>query len=94
MVDIEHNFPKKEKTEKKCFCWDVENMKHLYSCKRLNIEKMKTPYENIFVEDMRKMKIVYEIFKSNLEKCKNMEESAMRSSFVDPLYYYTAMEIN
>ena len=52
---------------------------------------MKTPYG----EDMRKMKIVFKRFKSDLEKCKNMGESAMGSSFVDPLYSdYTAMEIN
>ena len=94
MVNIEHNFPRKDKTEKECICGDVKNMKHLYSCKRLNIETMKTPYENIFGEDVRKMKIVYERFKNNLEKCISMEESAMGSSFVDPLYYYTAMEIN
>ena len=48
----------------------------------------------LFGEDMRKMKIVYDRFKSNLEKCRSMEESAIGSSFVDPLYYYTAMEIN
>ena len=39
MVYIEHNFCKKDQTEKKCICGDIENMKHLYSCKRLNIEK-------------------------------------------------------
>ena len=94
MVNIEHNFPRKDKTEKECICGDVKNMKHLYSCKRLNIETMKTPYENIFGEDVRKMKSVYERFKNNLEKCISMEESPMGSSFVDPLYYYTAMEIN
>ena len=86
MVNIEHNFPRKDKTEKECICGDVKNMKHLYSCKRLNIETMKTPYENIFGEDVRKMKIVYERFKNNLEKCISMEESPMGSSFVDPLY--------
>ena len=97
MINIEHNFPQKKKIEKQCICGEVQNMKHIYSCKNFNTENMTTSYENIFGDDIRKMKMVYRRFKNNLEKMHKLEESAMGSSFVDPLYNdynYTAIEIN
>ena len=73
-------------------------MKHLYSCRKFNTEKIEISYEEIFDEDTKKMKIVYERFKNNLEKRQNMEDSTMGSNIVDSLYVhgygYTAMKIN
>ena len=69
MINIEHNFPQKDKKEKQCICGEVQDMKHIYLI--FNNEDMKISYENIFDEDIRKMKIVYERLRKNLEKNKN-----------------------
>ena len=92
MINIEHNFLKKDKIEKQCICKEVQNMKHIYSCKKINTENITISYENIFGEDIRNMKMVYTRFKDNLEKIQQEEEYTMGSSIVDPLYNdYTAM---
>ena len=82
MVYIEHNFPKKRPNWKEMYLWRHREYETFVFMQEIEYWKMKTHYG----EDMRKMKIVFKRFKSDLEKCKNMGESAMGSSFVDPLY--------
>ena len=60
MINIEHNFPQKDKIEKQCICKEVQN---IYSCKKINNEDMTISYENIFGKDIWKMKMVYRRFK-------------------------------
>jgi hypothetical protein len=95
MVPILDNFPLKQ-IESKCVCGNSENMKHIYSCKYLNIEDEETPYEKIFKENLMNMKKVYQRFKLNF----GMREKIKTENFVnhgipsvDPLYC-TVMEIN
>ena len=94
MVQIEINFPKNE-TGKNCICGDTMTMKHIYSCKMLNNEKIEAPYEEIFGEEIKNQKRIYERFKKNLEKIENkktiIHHGILKS---DPLYDFTVMEIN
>ena len=63
MIDIEFNFPKNKISKRLCCCGELENMNHIYSCKMLNQESIKTSFEEIFNDDIRKQKIIYERFK-------------------------------
>ena len=91
MINIESNFPKNKISEKLCSCGEQENMKHIYSCKILNLENLKTPFEEIFHDDTRKQKIVFARFKNNYEKYLQGIQY-----YVDPLYNDNCivMEIN
>ena len=48
-------------------CNDVENMQHIYSCKKWNIIEEEISYEIVFTDQIRKYKKVYERFKNNHE---------------------------
>ena len=61
MVNIENNFRGKN-IRKKCFCGNIEDMKHIYSCKIFNIKDKNIEYENIYGEDIRTIREVYQIF--------------------------------
>ena len=45
MIDIEFNFPKNKISKTLCCCGELENMNHIYSCKMLNQESIKTSFE-------------------------------------------------
>ena len=91
MIDIEFNFPKNKISKTLCCCGEVENMKHLYSCKILNQESIKTSFEEIFNDDVRKQKNIYERFKNNFDK-----RLQGIQNHVDPLHNdnCAVMEIN
>ena len=61
MVNISENFPLKKKKEE-CPCGQVENMKHLYNCKHLNIEEESIPYEIIFFDNVKEQKTIMKRF--------------------------------
>ena len=48
-------------------CNDVENMQHIYSCKKWNIIEEEISYVIVFTDQIRKYKKVYERFKNNHE---------------------------
>ena len=87
MIEIDFNF-KNGKSEKFCVCGEIENMKHIYTCKIMNPETPKVQYDGIFEDDVRKQKLIMERFKDNYEK------SLQGILFVDPLYNdnYTVMD--
>ena len=91
MIDIEFNFPKNKISKTLCCCGELENMNHIYSCKMLNQESIKTSFEEIFNDDIRKQKIIYERFKNNFEKSLQGIHN-----YVDPLHnnICAVMEIN
>ena len=91
MIDIEFNFPKNKISKTLCCCGEIENMNHIYSCKILNQESIKTSFEEIFNDDIRKQKIIYERFKNNFEKSLQGIQN-----YVDPLHnnICAVMEIN
>ena len=37
-----------------CFSGNIEDIKHIYSCKIFNVKKEKIEYENIYGENVRK----------------------------------------
>ena len=96
MIKTENNFHgKMNKTT--CICGELEDMKHIYSCKIYNIENEdELYYENIFGDDLKKMKKIYEKFKTNFEKRGNENNPPRILDKVDPLSnnYCAAMEIN
>ena len=67
MVNIENNFRGKN-IRKKCFCGNIEDKKHIYSCKIFNIKDENIEYENIYGEDVRTIREVFHIFQNNFEK--------------------------
>ena len=63
MIRINDNYP--ENTNKSvCLCGNIEDMKHIYSCKIYDNENEREneKYENIFENDVRKIKKIYEKF--------------------------------
>ena len=98
MVKIENNFPGNMNDKSTCLCGQIEDMKHIYSCKIYNTENENEDenFEKIFENDVRKVKKIYEKFKKILEKREQEEKNkSPRILNVDPLYHTcTAMEIN
>ena len=88
MVNIENNFRGKN-IKKNCICGNIEDMKHIYSCKIFNIKDKNIEYENIYGEDIRTIREVYQIFQKNLEKREQhlkQNNSPRIPGRVDPLY--------
>ena len=48
MIDIPANFIAKEKNYNKCFCNEIEEMKHIYECKFLNKRSPDIKFEHIY----------------------------------------------
>jgi hypothetical protein len=66
LVPIPYTFLVKQ-SEISCLCGQTENMKHIYSCKYLNIENEKISYEKIFEDNVKHQKKVHERFKQGFE---------------------------
>ena len=97
MIPIGYNFPNKM-SENICICGNIENMVHIYTCKKLSGEKEEKSFENIYKDCVKNMKIVLKRFESNFEKRQQIksEENAPHGipAQVDPLSNCTVMEIN
>ena len=90
MIEIEYNFPEKNK-EKLCRCGYKEDMKHIYYCKNLNSEDAKIQYEEIFENNIENQMIVFRTFRNNFEN--SLSHGIL--DIVDPLYCNSsAMETN
>ena len=59
-------------------CDDVENMQHLYSCKKWNNNEEDISYKIVFTDEVRKFRIIYERFKTNHEKRERYTEKENR----------------
>ena len=64
MVNIPANFG----TINECICGTTENSAHIYDCQKLNKERPKIEYEQIYSENIWKIKSVYERFKRNMNE--------------------------
>ena len=69
MLPLPSNFPTKE-IDCKCFCGQIEDMKHIYDSECWETEKVEIPYEKIYSENISEMKKVYLLFKIKFEKRK------------------------
>ena len=93
MLPITDNFPLGNE-EKRCWCGEIENTKHIYVCKYWSKEKEKTSFEMIYTYDVSQLKKVYiqyelsyktrEKYQSEQEKIKN--EATHMINLTDPLF--------
>ena len=88
MLNIPANFVSKEKNKNKCICQQIENMEHLYKCKKLNEEKPEIQFEEIYKENIVKMKKIKERLEKNIDK-KNEKEISHGIPYGDPPYSVT-----
>ena len=79
MIEIENNF-KNRKLPEKCICGQIEDQKHLYICKQLNIEETNIEYNKIFEENVKIQKKIIERFKENYEKRKQISTNPLEPS--------------
>ena len=88
MVDIPENFPSKQNDRKKCKCGLIENMEHIYLCKKMNSKQPEIEYKNIYNGQLKQQIEVYKRFNGNIEereKLKNIE-NPQEILNCDPLY--------
>ena len=72
MVQIPDNFPKSE-TKTKCFCGDIEDMKHIFTCNILNNGiNQSEKYENIFNGTISQQTKIFHKFEENMENRKTL----------------------
>ena len=88
MLNIPANFVSKEKNKNKCICQQIENMEHLYKCKKLNEEKPEIQFEEIYRENIVKMKKIKERLEKNIDM-KNEKEISHGIPYGDPPYSVT-----
>ena len=68
MVEISSNFSKSE-VKPICVCGEIESMKHVYICEKLNENTDQSEeYENIYNGNIRKQIEVFRKFEENLNK--------------------------
>ena len=67
MTNIPANFSS-DKEKFKCVCGQPENMVHVYTCEKLNSEKVNRTYENIYLNDVKDIEEIYRRFKNNMNK--------------------------
>ena len=65
MSKIPHNYSSRE-VKHFCFCWEEEDMEHVYTCKQLKYEEPLTEYNYIYSENMDKISYVYKRFMENM----------------------------
>ena len=76
MIDIPSNFS--SNCEAKCECGAIENMKHIYECKILNMnKKIGISYENVYSGNLQQQIEVYRRFKENLIKRKQFKDETI-----------------
>ena len=73
MVQIPDNFSKSELITK-CFCGEIEDMKHIYTCNILNEGMSQNEkYENIFNGIIDQQTKIFHKFEENMEKRKTLK---------------------
>ena len=66
MYEIPSNFCSSEDNSEMCICGKIEDMKHLYSCEVLNLEKIEVKFEKIYEDDVSEQIEVLERFEHNV----------------------------
>ena len=69
MVNIPANFA----TINECICGNTENSAHIYDCQKLNKERPKIEYEQIYSENIGKIKSIWKIQEKYERKRKTNE---------------------
>ena len=68
-----------------CFSGNIEDIKHIYSCKIYNVKKAKIEYENIYGEDVRKEEKFLRHFRITLERELKQTDNSRIPGRADPL---------
>ena len=68
MTNIPSNFKSEKENTTTCICGEKENMIHIYNCEKLNTEKPREKYENIFGDNVKMIKYVLQRFSENLKE--------------------------
>ena len=93
MLLIPANFPLGSE-EKRCWCGEIENTKHIYVCKYWSKESEKTSFEMIYTDNISQLKKVYYQFDANYkrrenyqsEQVKNKDKATHVINLFDPLF--------
>ena len=84
MLDIPSNFISREKNKSKCICKSLEDMRHVYECKYLNIDEPSEKYEQLFRGNINQQISVLHRFEYNIEKRENYANN-IESEEIDEL---------
>ena len=89
MTNIPSNFKSEKENTTTCICGEKENMIHIYNCEKLNTEKPREKYENIFGNNVKKIRYVLQRFNENLKEREKLlkEETFQEIRICDPLHY-------
>ena len=89
MTNIPLNFKSEKENTTTCICGEKENMIHIYNCEKLNTEKPREKYENIFGNNVKKIRYVLQRFNENLKEREKFlkEETFQEIQICDPLHY-------
>ena len=68
MNNIPANYPGTKENVTKCICGKLENMEHIYYCKKLNITEIMIEYENIYKGNVENMKTISKRMEENMKK--------------------------
>ena len=71
MVNLKENFTK-SKLPENCVCGEIESLEHIYSCKELNNEENRIPFEEIYSNNI----------KNQIEVLRNTEKSLKNRKIV------------
>ena len=78
MIDIEDNFKNRKVPEK--YCGQKEDQQHIYTCQKLNKEKIEIEYNKIFEDNVKIQKAIMERFIENYEKRKQILKDPLEPS--------------
>ena len=84
MLDIPSNFISRDKNKSKCICKSLEDMRHVYECKYLNIDEPSEKYEQLFRGNINQQISVLHRFEYNIEKRENYANN-IESEEIDEL---------
>ena len=92
MTNIPANYPGTKQNDRKCICGKLENMEHIYYCKKLNKTEMMIEYEHIYKGNIENMKIILKRIEENMKK---REEFSHVIQYCDPpVLAYTSLAMD
>ena len=68
MTNIPANYSGTKQNVTKCICGKLENMEHIYYCKKLNTTEIMIEYGNIYKGNVGNMKTISKRIEENMKK--------------------------
>ena len=85
MTNIPSNYISKKANTSKCICGKIEDIEHIYNCKKLNTKEPKVEYEKINGDNLKEIKYIQERIKENMKERENKKEISQEILYCDPL---------